>query len=248
MKWVDDHIFFRIPWAHHSKYNKHRSIWQQEILSCGGCRQCGSQLWYGGRNLPGGSLEEFDEDCSTVLTDLAETSPHNEEDRSFTYADADIDRISSLLGIQWEPSKSVPFGTKVPYLGFRWDLHAHVVHLLEEKRVKYLAVIMEWEKDHTHNLLETQQLYGKLLHTTLVLPAGQAYLTNLEAMLALVMFELNIRLDLSREATTKSLCPLYVEFLLQVLCKSTWTVAVWVIRSDEGVGDFPGVRGGSGES
>ena len=30
-----------------------------------------------------------------------------------------------------------------------------------------------------------QKLYGKLLHTTLVVPAGQAYLTNLEAMLAL---------------------------------------------------------------
>jgi hypothetical protein len=35
-----------------------------------------------------------------------------------------------------------------------------------------------------HNLLETQKLYGKLLHASLVIPAGRAYLTNLEAMLA----------------------------------------------------------------
>ena len=170
-KWVNNHIFFRILWAHCSEYNKRRSIWQQEILSCGGHRQCGSWLWYGGRNLPGGSSEEFDEDCSTILTNL-ETSPCNEEDRSFTYADADIDRISSLLGIRWEPSKSVPFGTEVPYLGFCWDLRAHMVHLLKEKRVKYLAAITEWEKDRTHNLLEFQWLYRKLLHTMLVLPAG----------------------------------------------------------------------------
>ena len=36
-----------------------------------------------------------------------------------------------------------------------------------------------------HNLLETQKLYGKLHHTTMVLPAGQAYFTGLETMLAM---------------------------------------------------------------
>lgn len=138
----------------------------------GGCRQNGSQLWYGGKNLRDGSLEEFDEDCSTILTDLANASPHSAEDHRFTYADADIDKLSSYLGIRWEPSKSVPFGTEVPYLGFRWDLCARVVHLLKEKRVKYLAAIMEWETECMHNLLDTQRLYGKLLHATLVLPTG----------------------------------------------------------------------------
>ena len=34
-------------------------------------------------------------------------------------------------------------------------------------------------------MAEVQKLYGKLLHSTLVVPAGQAYLTSLEAMLAL---------------------------------------------------------------
>ena len=63
-----------------------------------------------------------------------------------------------------------------------------------------------------------------------------------------VTFGLNVRLDLSGEATTKSLSPLCTELLLKVLGESTWTVAVWVIRGDEGVGDIPGVRGGSGES
>ena len=37
-----------------------------------------------------------------------------------------------------------------------------------------------------------------------------------------------------------------MEFLLQVLGESTWTMAVRVIRGDEGVGDIPGIRGGSG--
>ena len=36
--------------------------------------------------------------------------------------------------------------------------------------------------------------------------------------------------------------------LLKILGEGTQTVAVRVIRGDEGVGDVPGVRGGSGES
>ena len=38
-----------------------------------------------------------------------------------------------------------------------------------------------------------------------------------------------------------------MELLLQVLGESTWTVTVWVICGDLGVGDIPGVRGVSGE-
>ena len=45
---------------------------------------------------------------------------------------------------------------------------------------------------------------------------------------------------------TKSFSLLQVELILQVLGKSTWTMAVWMIRGDEGMGDFPGVQGGSG--
>ena len=63
-----------------------------------------------------------------------------------------------------------------------------------------------------------------------------------------VTFGLNVRLDLSGKATTKSLCALCTKLLLKILGESTWTVAVRVIRGDEGVGDIPGVRGGSGES
>ena len=61
------------------------------------------------------------------------------------------------------------------------------------------------------------------------------------------MFGLNVRLDLSRRAMTKSLCSLQTELLFKVLCKSTRTVTIRVICGDEGVGDIPGVQGGSGE-
>ena len=64
----------------------------------------------------------------------------------------------------------------------------------------------------------------------------------------LVTFGLNVRLDVSGEATTKSLSSLGAEPLLEILGESTWTLAIRMIRGDGGVGDFPGVRGGSGES
>ena len=63
-----------------------------------------------------------------------------------------------------------------------------------------------------------------------------------------VTFGLNVRLDLSGKATTLSLCALCTKLLLKILGEGTRTVTVQVIRGDEGVGAFPGVRGGSGES
>ena len=183
-KWVDDHIFCRIPREHLPSYNNRRAEWHHEIQAHGGRRQEGSRLWYGGKTLPNGSAEEFDEDCSTLLQDLADSSPRSPEDLRFTYADADIDALSTRLGIRWQSSKSVPFGIEVPYLGFRWNLRTQKVHLPDEKKAKYLAAIDEWRKKRTHNLLEAQKLYGKLFHAALVIPAGRAHLTSMEAMLA----------------------------------------------------------------
>ena len=183
-KWVDDHVFFRIPREHLPAYNLSRSKWSREIRLQGGCKQDGGRLWYKGKNRPDGIPEEFDEDCNFPFQDLAAASPRSAEDQKFSYADADIDALSGHLGICWEPSKSVPFGPKVPYLGFLWDLHARTVCLLEKKRLKYLAAIAEWEKKPTHTLLETQELHGKLQHASMVIYPGRTYVTNLEAMLA----------------------------------------------------------------
>ena len=60
-----------------------------------------------------------------------------------------------------------------------------------------------------------------------------------------VTFGLNVRLDLSWKATTKSLGSLYMEPVLKILGESTRSMTIWVIRDDEGVGDIPGIRGGS---
>ena len=36
--------------------------------------------------------------------------------------------------------------------------------------------------------------------------------------------------------------------MFEILGEATWTMTIRMIRGDEGVGAFPGVRGGSGES
>ena len=97
-KWVDDHIFFRIPRACLPGYNSLRKRWQQEIREQGERRQTGSRLWYGGKELPEGPPEEFDKDCSMPLVDMPETSPRPANDHFFSYADADIEKISTHLG------------------------------------------------------------------------------------------------------------------------------------------------------
>jgi hypothetical protein len=182
-KWVDDHIFFRVPRTHLASYNAQHAEWHQEIHAHGGQRHEGSRLWYGGKGMPNRSMEEFDEDSSMTLLDLSGASPCSPADQQFVYAAADIDQLSSYLGISWQTSKSIPFGVEVPYLGFRWNLCSQVVYLPEEKKAKYLMAIAEWGKTRAHNLLKTQKLYGKLLHAALVIPAGHTHLTSLEAML-----------------------------------------------------------------
>ena len=75
-----------------------------------------------------------------------------------------------------------------------------------------------------------------------VLPFGTpTSCAALRLCVAPVTFGLNVRLDLSWEAMTESLCSLVTKLLLQVLGKSTWTVTIRVIHGDEGVGDIPGV-------
>ena len=45
---------------------------------------------------------------------------------------------------------------------------------------------------------------------------------------------------------TSTLCTLYLELTLQVLCESRWFISVRVVQGCEGVGDIPGVRGVQG--
>ena len=182
-KWVDDHIFFRIRCEYLSSYNLQRQQWHQTIMANGGQKQRGSRLWYEGEMLPDGSLAEFDEDASCAFSDLSARSPRPLHDASFTYSDADIDALSEHLGIPWEPTKTVPFGEEVPYLGFIWNLATRSVSIPEGKKTKYLNAIQEWSARRTHTLNDVEKLYGKLLHASMVIPEGRAYLTSLESML-----------------------------------------------------------------
>ena len=98
---------------------------------------------------------------------------------------ADIDALSNDLGIPWETEKDIPFSDVAPFIGFSWDLTNRTVCLPQSKKEKYLQAIQEWESKPKHVLDEVQKLYGKLLHACHVIPAGRAYLTNLEAFMGL---------------------------------------------------------------
>ena len=65
--------------------------------------------------MPNGRPEEFDEDMASPLCDLSSVSACPPNDALFTYADININNLSETLGIPWEVSKSIPFGSVVPY-------------------------------------------------------------------------------------------------------------------------------------
>ncbi|CAA7264068.1 unnamed protein product [Cyclocybe aegerita] len=183
-KWVDDHLFFRIRREHLSAYNDQHSQWAADIRENRGELHDRGRLWFCGQLMPNGKPEEFDEDVSFPIRDLLQASPRSEEERRFTYCMSDIDAICNELGIPWETEKDVPFQSVIPFIGFLWDLDQREVALASAKQEKYLKAIREWETRKEHNLEETQKLYGKLLHACLVVPAGRAYLTSLEALMA----------------------------------------------------------------
>ena len=182
-RWVDDHIFFRIPRRYLSEFNRIRSLIAERITKEGGYRVRGGRSWIAGGKLPNDEIEEFDEDMSSPIQDLSQSSPRTHEDQQFCYNLNDIDKITDQLGIPWEPSKDIPFTLKPTFIGLEWDLSKRMVTLTEAKRIKYVNALMDWRSRRTHSLAEVQKLHGKLLHASLILPAGRAYLTNLEAMI-----------------------------------------------------------------
>jgi hypothetical protein len=133
--------------------------------------------------MPDGRSAKFDENAKPPFKDFSAASVHEPHDIPFTYCGTDIDCLSDLLRIPWESSKTIPFSSTALYLGFVWNLENCTVSLSEAKKIKYKDAITDWDKKTTHTLQEVKQLYCKLLHVSLVVPAGQVYLTSLEAML-----------------------------------------------------------------
>ena len=179
-KWVDDQTFIRIPRNHLPEYNQTRANLRKAIIAAGGWKQQGGRLWTGRGPMPDGRVEEFDEDMSFPIQDLA-----TDRDHGFTYDLSDVDRISTQLGIPWERSKDFDFSSSFPFIGFIWDIEKKTVSLRPEKKEKYLLAIEEWQKSRTHTLAEVQKLYGKLSHASLAHPDGRPYLASLESMLGI---------------------------------------------------------------
>lgn len=139
---------------------------------------------------------------SAPIVDLSKQSPRSNKDDLFSYNMQDIDHISDALGIPWQKEKDVDSDSKFQYTGFLWNLPERTVSIPDQKKDKYLRAIANWETSRTHTLKEVQQLFGKLLHASLVVRAGRAYLTNLEAMLGI--FHNNPRKPLTPPRATPS--------------------------------------------
>ena len=185
LRWVDDHLFIRIPTAHLTGYNQLRNNIAKQITTRGGPKIKGGRSWFAGAPLPNDQIEEFDEDHTFPLRDLSHNSPRSSPDLTFCYNTNDINQISQELGIPWELSKDIPFSDHPTFIGLTWNLTDRTVSLAESKRAKYIKAISEWMARRTHSLNEVQKLHGKLIHAALIFPEGRPYLSNLEAMLTI---------------------------------------------------------------
>ena len=184
LRWVDDFVFFAIRKDCIDDYNQLRKSWRTRIEENGGRLQKGGRYWFKGSTLPSSLTEEFAEDMSSPLQDLSVR--HMDTTRTkHAYSIENVDEISGKLGIPWERSKDVPFGKVVPFIGFDWDLENKTVSLQKKKKEKYTHAVVQWRRKKTHTLEEVESLYGKLLHTCLIVPEGRAFLTNLESMIGI---------------------------------------------------------------
>jgi hypothetical protein len=184
-KWVDDHLFFRIRCSHLEPYNKSRAAQAKIIQEYGGALHNKGRIWFKGKPLENGKVEEYDEDHIFPIHDLANRSPRSPHNALFTYALQDIDDISTQLGIPWELEKDSPFATTFTFIGLMWNLDTRTVSLPDTKKRKYLGAIQAWKVSPTHTLNEAEKLHRKLLHTTLVAIHGRPYLNNLKACLGI---------------------------------------------------------------
>jgi hypothetical protein len=127
------------------EYHRRCAQWARQITSNGGVIIEGGQKWYKGQSLPDDSAEEFDEDCIFPIRDFSASSPRSAEDSQFTCCMADIDCMSTPLGIIWETLKDKPFSPIPTFTGFLWDIPELSVTLSPEKTAKYLAAINTWQ-------------------------------------------------------------------------------------------------------
>lgn len=184
-KWVDDHIFFRLPRDQTPLYNEFRADMRQTIIDNGGQKHRGGRIWFTGKTWSNDHSEEWHEDMRFPIKNL----PQRNSGQTHAYDMGDIDSISEFLGIPWQVSKDLPFASSTTFIGLNWDLKEKTVSLPENKILKYRSAITKWRTSRTHNLEELQKLYGKLLHATNVLPQGRAYLTGLETMFSIFQNE-----------------------------------------------------------
>lgn len=185
-KWVDDHVFFRLPTKEIENYNAKREEWRTLIQKHGGLQKAGGRIWYKGETLPNGDTLEFDEDMAFPLKILTHAGdPGSSNNPSYPYSLQEVDTLSEFLGIPWQAEKDREFAESFVFTGFLWNIPEKTVAITEEKRIKYQSALREWQKSRTHVLKEVEKLHGKLLHITQVIPIGRSYLSNLEAFLAL---------------------------------------------------------------
>jgi hypothetical protein len=142
-------------------------------------------IWWEGDTQADGLVKELAKDLCFPIIDLSKASVCSAEDALFTYASCDINAFSTKTGISWAAEKMQAFSTCFFFLSFEWDLDLQTIAVEEQKQIKYLAGLREWQHCHSHNRMEAEILLGRLQHLTFVVCWGHPYLVTLAHFLCL---------------------------------------------------------------
>jgi len=108
---------------------------------------------------------------------LLENSPP--ERPCFNYDLEIIVDIANDLGWPWKESKTHPFAPTFTYLGFLWNLKAHLVEIPIEKHNRFLMKLEPWTLGFKSTRKEAESLLGMLVHCSLALPESHSRLPAL---------------------------------------------------------------------
>jgi hypothetical protein len=180
VKWVDNNLFIRIPWEHLGWYNMWRAAARNRIALFGSVHQRNACLWWS---------EEFADDMEVLLTDHAKDSLQAKHNTQFTYTHPDVEVVTALVGVLYQPLKKHEFALYILFAGFQWGLQTYNVMLLDAKQEKYCVEIdsLLVELAHLKNCVDAKALAsvcGKLEHSLIVLQHGRAFLPALYLCLA----------------------------------------------------------------
>jgi hypothetical protein len=87
--------------------------------------------------------------------------------------------LAAHLGWPWKESKTHPFSVEFQYIGFLGSLQNKSVLIPQNKKLKYLMLLLAWTPGARFSRTEAEKVLGVLVHCASAVPKGRLRLVAL---------------------------------------------------------------------